>query len=123
QALQGGNQAAAAGGMAGSPQHEQQNMQLATNLGNQDYYNYLNPALGLYGAGLSGEQNLFNTGYGASTDLATTLANLFGTQGSLSYAGGANQNQMGLGTLGLGAGVLSSFNNPLKSLANAFSFS
>ena len=48
QALQGGNHAAAAGGMAGSPQHEQQNMQLATDLGNQEYNNWM---LGLLGDG------------------------------------------------------------------------
>src|SRR4029077_19140922 len=40
QALQGAGHAAAAGGMAGSPQHEQQNMQLASHLADQDYYNW-----------------------------------------------------------------------------------
>src|SRR5579864_175938 len=37
QALQGAGHGAAAGGMAGTPQHEQQNMEIATNLANQDY--------------------------------------------------------------------------------------
>src|SRR6185503_15277001 len=49
QALQGAGNAAAAGGMAGSPMHEQENMELSTNLANQDYNNYLRNAMGLYG--------------------------------------------------------------------------
>ena len=61
QALQGAGHAAAAGGMAGSPHHEQQNMGLATNLANQDYNQWLQQALGLYGRGMSGSQSLYDT--------------------------------------------------------------
>ncbi len=106
QALQGGNNAAAAGGMAGSPQHEQQNMQTATDLGNQDFYNYLNHALGLYGQGLQGSQGLFNTGYNASSSYADLLANNLASQANLKYAGDANQNTARSGLWGglLGAG-------------------
>lgn len=107
QALQGAGNAAAAGGMAGSPQHEQQNMQLATNLADQDYNQYLQNALGLYGEGLQGSQGLYNMGYGASNSLADMLANAYGSQANLSYAGAANKNtaKSGLwgGLFGLGA--------------------
>jgi hypothetical protein len=51
QALQGSGHGAAAGGMAGSPQHEQQNMGIATNLANQDYNQWLQNALGLHNTG------------------------------------------------------------------------
>lgn len=100
QALQGANQGAAAGGMAGSPMAQQQNMDIATQLGNQDYYNWLNQATGMYGQGLAGSQGLYNSGMGASDALAQLLAGGLGSQASLAYAGGANRNMMGLGTLG-----------------------
>ncbi len=79
QALQGAGHAAAAGGMAGSPQHEQQNMAIGTNLANQDYNAWLQNALGMYGTGLSGQQGIYNTGartgMAAGEDMASYLAN------------------------------------------------
>lgn len=80
QALQGSNQAAAAGGMAGSPQHEQQNQQLATNLADQDYYNYMNQVMGLYGKGLSGEQGLAQMGLQSTQDMSRTISNIMAGQ-------------------------------------------
>lgn len=78
QALRGANQASAAGGMAGSPMAQQQNMGIATQLGNQDYYNWLNQATGLYSQGLGGLQNMAGMGagvaQGASEDIAQSLA-------------------------------------------------
>ena len=58
QAMKGIGQAAAAGGMAGSPMQQQQAAQTATGLANQDYYNYLNQALGLYQTGAGGYRGL-----------------------------------------------------------------
>ena len=105
QALQGSGNAAAAGGMAGSPQHEQQNMTLANNLANQDYNQYLQNALGLYGEGLQGSQGLYNTGFNASSQLADMLASVYGSQANLKYAGGVNQNQARGGLWGNAAGL------------------
>jgi len=93
QALGGAGRAAAAGGMAGSPQHEQQNMQLASDIGNQDYYNYLNKALGLYGQGLEGNQNLANQGQQAGGNMANLIAQQLATQGQQAYEGQAAKNQ------------------------------
>jgi hypothetical protein len=50
--------AAAAGGMAGSPQQQQQAGTLAENLANQYYSNYLNRALGIFGQGAGGYSQL-----------------------------------------------------------------
>lgn len=100
QALQGAGNAAAAGGMAGSPQHEQQNMQLATNLADQDYNTYISNAMNLYGKGLSGSQGLYNTGFEASNQLADILANTYGSQANLKYAGAANKNAANSGFWG-----------------------
>lgn len=85
QALQGSGHAAAAGGMAGSPQHEQQNQELATNLANQDYYNYMNQVTGLYGKGLSGEQDFFKTGFNASKSYSDQVAQALAAQAQLQY--------------------------------------
>lgn len=93
QALQGAGHGAAAGGMAGSPQAQQQNMQLATQLGNQDYYNWLNQAKGMYGAGLEGEQGLAGLGMQGATNMSNVIANMLQNQAAMAYASQAAQNQ------------------------------
>lgn len=109
QALGAANRAAAAGGMVGSPQ-EQQNIAGVTNsLANQDYYNYLNHSMNAYGMGLQGEQGLYNTGFEASNDLASSLAQSLMSQANLNYAGQINQNQQMGGGLGFAASSAGSF--------------
>ena len=100
QALYGANNASAAGGMAGSPQGVQNDEELATNLANQDYYNYLNHALGLYGMGMQGEQGLNQMGYGASDALAKELSRNLYSEAGLSYAGQASKNASSQGFFG-----------------------
>lgn len=86
QALQGAGHAAAAGGMAGSPQHEQQNMQLATQIGNQDYYNWLNPAMEMY-------NQTANRGFQGSSNMADQIAQALAAKSQLGYQGQVNKNQ------------------------------
>lgn len=93
QAMNAANMSAAAGGMAGTPAHQQQSMQMATDLANQDYYNYMNNMMGLYGQGLSGTQGLFNTGYGATQSLADALGGVYGSKANLGYASEASKQQ------------------------------
>lgn len=93
QALQGAGHAAAAGGMAGTPQHEQQNMQLATDLANQDYYNWLQGATGLYGQGLQGSQGMAQMGQQAGQNYADQVAQSLAQQGRYAYEGAAQKNQ------------------------------
>lgn len=112
QALQGANHAAAAGGMAGSPQHEQQNMQIGTNLANQDYYNWLNQATGLYGKGLSGEQGLMGGGLQAGNNLADMIAQTLAQQAQYEYEGQAAKNESKnslFSNIGSGLGLLGAF--------------
>lgn len=135
QAQNAANQAAAAGGMLGSPQHQQNIAGTVNNLANQDYYNYLNTAMGAYGQGLQGSQGLYNQGlgggmgmysqglqgleglnrmgYGATNNYANMIANQLGSQASLGYAGQANQNQAQGGMMGnlmgLGGTALAAF--------------
>jgi hypothetical protein len=108
QAMQGGNNAAAAGGMAGSPQHEQENMESANNLANQDYNSYLKNAMELYQRGLQGSEGMMSGGRGAAGSLADMLS-----QNSRDRAGNAasgqdwiNQLIMGMAGAGMKGGMM-----------------
>lgn len=103
QALKAAGQGAAAGGMAGSPMAQQQNMATATGMANQDYYNWLNQAQGMYGMGLQGEQGLAGMGMQAGTNMANVIAAQLAQQAADAYQQQAQQNQglmSGLGSIG-----------------------
>lgn len=109
QGLQATQNAAAAGGMLGSLQHERESAEMVTGLANQDFYNYLQKALGTYGAGLQGKQGLYDTSFGASTGLGENLSSLLGAQAGLGYEGQNAQNQHQSGGLGGLLGGIGSF--------------
>lgn len=90
----------AAGGMAGTQQHMQQAGSLATNLANKDYNQYLEHAMGLYGAGVNGQSDLSHMGYGASSELAQSLGANLMNQGNLAYSEGNNEDQQMGGAMG-----------------------
>lgn len=107
QATSAANQAAAAGGMAGSPQEQQQLAQTITGMSSQDYQEYMQRILGMYGMGLQGEQGLAQTGMRAGEDTSDALL----SQAQMQYASQQAQNQKqggGMGALGglLAAGML-----------------
>jgi hypothetical protein len=105
QALQGGNHAAAAGGMAGSPQHEFQNMATATGLASQDYNDWMKNALGLHNEG-------YQQGQTASTNINDQIIQALAAKSGLAYKGAAQQNQgfaSNLGNVLQGAGSLAAF--------------
>jgi hypothetical protein len=93
QALGAANRASAAGGMLGSPQQQQNLARTVTGLANQDYGNWMDRALGLYGRGLSGEEGINQMGFNASSQMAQALMDQLMSQASNAYAGGANRNQ------------------------------
>ena len=93
QGMQAANNAAAAGGMIGSPQHQQNAQTTAQGIANQDYYNYVNHALGLYGTGLQGMSGINQMGYGANDQMARIMADQLSQQGQMAFAGQAAQNQ------------------------------
>jgi hypothetical protein len=106
QALAAGNHAAAAGGMAGTPQNQFQEMKMATDLSNQDYGNWLQNVLGLYGAGLSGAQGMAGMGQQAGQSMADMIAQTLAQQGNMAFRGEQEKNSKnnsllgGLGKLG-----------------------
>lgn len=112
QGMNAAGNAAAAGGMAGSPQHQQQAATMAEGLANQDFQNYMNQITGMYGRGLTGLEGINQMGYGASTGLADSLANHLAMQGQTAFAGQAAQNKAKgdmWGNLIGGAGALAAF--------------
>ena len=97
QGLNAANAAAAAGGMLGTPSHQLNASSMASNLANQDYYNYLSKALQQYQfgkeLGLSGLSGINQLGYGASNELANSLGSNLMNQANMQYAGTQHQNQ------------------------------
>ncbi len=109
-ALQGTNNAAAAGGMLGTPQHAEQNAATAEGIASQDYNNYINNQIGLYGKGLGGEEHLNDQGFDANKSYSDQLAqitaqkskNIFSDEetNQANKAGGLSDIFSGLGTAG-----------------------
>ncbi len=118
QATNAANRAAAAGGMLGSPQEQQQLGTTVNGLANQDYYNWLNHAQNMYGMGMQGLQGINQMGYGASNSLMDAMAAALQSQGNAAYAGAQGQNNFNQGQAGGMAGLIGS---GLGSLGSAFS--
>ena len=90
--LDAANKAAAAGGMLGTAAHQQDATQVAQDISNKDFEQWLQHALSLYGRGLSGEEGINQMGFNASTGLADDLAANLGNQAGTAYQSTANQN-------------------------------
>lgn len=108
QATGAANRAAAAGGMLGSPSEQQALAGNINQMANQDYYNYVDRGMQNYNQGIQGYQGLNAQGYSASNELAQSLANALMSQGSLAYAGQANQNAQAGGNQGAAMGMMGS---------------
>ena len=121
EAMQAGNNAAAAGGMLGSPAHQQNAQATASGLANQDYYNYLNHALNQYQTGLQGMGGINQMGYGASSEMASNLAKALQSQATAAYGGAAGQNASDAGMFGgLGSLAGMAMGGPLGGMAGSF---
>ena len=75
--------ASAAGGMAGTPQHQQQAAQISEDIANQDFYNYLSKVMGLYGMGLEGGMGLNKMGAEMSRGLGEDISSVYGQKAGL----------------------------------------
>jgi len=100
-ALQASNSASAAGGMAGSPANREQDISLATGYANKDYNDWLNHALGLYGQGLHGEENIYGVGANASNNMADLISQALAKQGETAYNAQQAENIHGASNQGL----------------------
>ena len=88
------NQAAAAGGMLGTPSHQNQAMTQSQNIANQDYWQYVNHLTGLYNQGLGVAGDVNKMGYNASSAIASDLARFMGAEMGLAGQSANYQNQM-----------------------------
>lgn len=79
--------AVAAGGMAGSPAHQQQAARISEDIANQDFETYLGHILGLYGQGLKGEEGLGEMGFKAGAGLTESMQNYLLNQAMLKALG------------------------------------
>jgi hypothetical protein len=96
QATKAANSAASAGGMLGTPAEQQQLAGTVGGLANQDFYNYMNQIMNLYGGGLGGMSHIMDQGYNASNTMAQSLANALGGQAGAAYQGTNWQNQQNM---------------------------
>lgn len=76
---------AAAGGYAGTPEANREYAQTANDVMSQDMQQYLQNALGIYGQGISGEQDFYNKGFNASGSMADAIGGVLGSQGGLAF--------------------------------------
>ena len=83
---------AAAGGFAGTPEHQTEYGEMANKIMSGDMQQYLQNALGIYGTGMKGEENFFNKGYDASSLLADLIAGNLASQGGLAFKAASDRN-------------------------------
>ena len=98
---------AAAGGYAGTPEHQKFYGDMASKLMSGDMQQYLQNALGVYGAGIGGEHDIYSKGYDASGSLADMLGGTLGSQAGLAFQNSSQNNANRSGFLNAIAKALS----------------
>jgi hypothetical protein len=88
------NNANAAGGMLGTPQHEQMAAEMATGLASQDYQKFMDHIMQLFSGGVTGSQTMANQGQAAGNDMANRIAEYLKNQATLKYTGQQSRNDM-----------------------------
>ena len=83
---------AAAGGFSGTYNDQNAQMETQNALMNQDWDKYLNQVLGIQGGGLEGEQKMYQTGFGASSEALKGLTGYANSSAGLGYKSTQNQN-------------------------------
>lgn len=93
EAMNASNQAAAAGGMAGTQSHQQYSSAVASDLAAQGYTNYMDDMMMLYKMGLVGMEDLNKMGYDANVAMATSMGNLSTSMAKMAYGAAAMKNR------------------------------
>lgn len=83
---------AAAGGVAGTPEHQREYGEMSDNIMSEDMDQYLQNALGINDRGIRGEEGFYDKGFQASGSLADMLASMFGSKAGLAYQSGTQKN-------------------------------
>lgn len=82
----------AAGGMLGTPQHEQMAGEMATGLASQDYQKFMDHIMGLFTGGVTGSQSMASQGQQAGSDMASRIQKYLTDQATLKYTGQQSRN-------------------------------
>lgn len=111
QALKARQNAASAGGFAGTPAHEQYAMQTATGLADQDYNQWMQNALNLHGQGVMGNMGLYQTGAQSANNMAQMIQDALTKQAENKWSSQQEANKQDnsgsiWGTIGNLAGTL-----------------
>ena len=85
--------AAAAGGISGTPYHQEQQGKLTDELLSGDRNDYLQKIMGIFNTGLQGEQGVSNRGWDANKTLTDFLTQALEEKGQLAFKGTDLQNQ------------------------------
>ena len=93
ESLKAGTNAAAAGGSLGAGMHQEELMQRAHDISDQDYEAYLNHMLGLYGQGLQGNEGINKMGFDANTSMGNLTGSVTAQQAQNNFSGQQGQNQ------------------------------
>lgn len=93
QATNASNNAAAAGGYIGSPQQQEYMAKQIGGIASQDYNQYLNNAMGLYGQGLQGMGNVNQMGFQASGQAQQSMSDMLKNQAQMAYVDALNKSQ------------------------------
>lgn len=83
---------AAAGGFSGTPEHQKEYGEMAHDIMSKDMQQYLQNALGVYGGGLSGEQDFYNKGFDASGKMADIMGGKLSSQAGLAFQDATQNN-------------------------------
>lgn len=85
QAMNAGNQANAAGGMLGTPQNQEQNMQTAGDMAGADFEKYMQNVMGIYQGGIKGQEGTATRGYDASGRMGDAAGGVEAGKASMDY--------------------------------------
>ena len=83
---------AAAGGYAGTPEHQKAYGDMANDIMSKDMQQYLQNALRVYGAGVTGEQDIYGKGFQSSGAMADLLGGTLGSEAGLAYKSASDRN-------------------------------
>lgn len=92
-ALGAAQNASAAGGMLGTPQDQQQQAQVASDISSQYFEKYLNHMFGIYNQGVAGNQHISDEGFDASTSYGNALGQVTGQKANNAYNQANSDNQ------------------------------
>lgn len=83
---------AAAGGIAGTPEHQREYGEMASDINSKDMQQYLMNALGIYGGGISGEKDFYDKGFDASKDMTDLVGGTLASKGTMAFQGATQTN-------------------------------